>query len=144
MLCISYCFPEFCVKTDRKDLRMGDTCSSWDTEDLLTLMTSYKECLHTFTNDWCPQRKQKLELTEDCGGLCRRWIHWKVYVFSMHILKPISHAINIYLNEDRDEEKLKVWTESRPEDFFFLEISSQTSPDFSEIRNSWIHIKCVR
>lgn len=36
----------------------------------------------------------------------------------------ISHAINIYLNEDRDEEKLKVWTESRPEDFFFLEISS--------------------
>lgn len=36
----------------------------------------------------------------------------------------ISHAINIYLNEDGDEDKLKVWTETRPEHFFFLEISS--------------------
>lgn len=68
-----------------------------------------------------------------------------VYFFHAHLETIlISDAINIYLNEDRDEEKLKVWTESRPEYFFFFEISSQTSPDFSEIRNSWIHIKCVR
>lgn len=100
---------------------MGKICSSLDTEDLLTLMTSYKEQLLLLLI---------LVFSKEMEVGINRGLCWPVQgvdtlesvcFFHAHLETIlISDAINIYLNEDRDKEKLKVWTEVGQNTSFFL------------------------
>lgn len=49
------------------------------------------------------------------GGCTERYMFFPAHLGTI----LISHAINIYLNEDGDEDKLKVWTETRPRALLF-------------------------